>query len=100
MTSRARSSSVPTTMRSGCLKSLDRRAFAQEFRVGDDGELGVGPRLADDALDLVAGADRHGRFGDDDGEAVDRLRRSRARRHRRRTGPHGRRRAGTACRPR
>ncbi len=36
MTSRARSSSVPTTMRSGCLKSLDRRALAQEFRIGDD----------------------------------------------------------------
>ena len=34
--------------------------------------IGIGPRLADDALDLVAGADRHRRFGDDDGEAVKR----------------------------
>jgi hypothetical protein len=53
------------------LKSFDRRAFAQELGVGDHRELGVGPGLADDRLDLVAGADRHGRLGDDHGEAVD-----------------------------
>ena len=54
------------------LEILDRRALAQELRIGDDRDIGVGPRLADDALDLVAGADRHGRLGDDDGEAVER----------------------------
>ena len=56
------------------LEVADRRAFAQEFRIGDDGELRVRPRLADDALDLVAGADRHGRFRHDDGEMRQRLR--------------------------
>ena len=56
----------------GALEIADRRALAQEFGVGDDDEIGVGTRFADDALDLVAGADRHGRFGDDHGEAVDR----------------------------
>ena len=50
----------------------DRRAFAQEFGIGDDGEIGIGARFADDALDLIAGADRHGGFGDDDRKAVDR----------------------------
>ena len=35
-------------------------------------ELGFGARLADDALDLVAGADRHGRLGYNDREAVER----------------------------
>ena len=54
------------------LEVLDRRALAQELRIGDDGAFGVRPRLADDALDLVAGADRHGRFGHHDGEAVER----------------------------
>ena len=48
------------------LEILDRRALAQEFRIGDDLDLGVRPLLAQDMLDLVAGADRHGRFGDDD----------------------------------
>ena len=33
----------------GALEILDRRAFAQEFRIGDDGEFGVGPDFADDA---------------------------------------------------
>ena len=47
----------------------DGRALAQEFRVGDDGEVAVRPGLAHDALDLVAGADRHGRLGDDHGAA-------------------------------
>ena len=35
-------------------------------------DVGIGPGLRDDPLDLVAGPDRHGRLGDDDGEAVDR----------------------------
>jgi hypothetical protein len=55
----------------GALEVLDRRAFAQELGVGDHGELGLGLVSLDDRLDLVAGADRHGRLGDDDGEAVD-----------------------------
>ena len=29
----------------GALEIADRRAFAQEFRIGDDGEIGVGPDL-------------------------------------------------------
>jgi hypothetical protein len=41
-------------------------AFAQEFRVGDDGEVRFRAGLADEALDLIAGADRHRPFGDDD----------------------------------
>ena len=45
------------------LEIVDRRAFAQEFRVGDDVHVGFRPHVAQDALDLVAGADRHGRFG-------------------------------------
>jgi hypothetical protein len=52
------------------LEIVDRRAFAQEFRVGDDGEIRVRPRLLDDRFDFVAGADRHRRFGDDDRVAV------------------------------
>jgi hypothetical protein len=55
----------------GTLEVLDGGAFAQELGVGDHGELGVGAAALDDRLDLVAGADRHGRLGDDDGEAVD-----------------------------
>ena len=62
------------TIAVGALEIADRRAFAQEFGVGDDGELGLRVGLADDPLHLVAGADGHGRLGDDDGEAVDRCR--------------------------
>jgi hypothetical protein len=49
----------------GALEIVDRRAFAQKLRVGDDGEFGVRAGLANDALDLVAGADGNRRFGDD-----------------------------------
>ena len=56
----------------GTLKVLDRRALAQKLGVGDHGEIGVRPDLANDPLDLVAGADRHRRFIDDDREAVQR----------------------------
>ena len=56
------------------LEVLYGRAFAQEFRIRYDCAIGIGPRLADNAFDLVAGADRHGRFGDHDGEAVERSR--------------------------
>ena len=52
------------------LEVLDRGALAQEFRIGHDGDVGVRIRLADDALDLVAGPDRHRRFRDHDGESV------------------------------
>jgi hypothetical protein len=48
---------------------LDGGAFAQELGVRDHGEIGVGARFLDDALHLIAGADRHGGLGDDDGEA-------------------------------
>ncbi len=56
----------------GPLEVGDRRALAQELRVGDHVELGLGPGLAHDALDLVAGAHRHGRLGDHHGVAVKR----------------------------
>ncbi len=56
----------------GEFEIADRRALAQEFRIGGDHDVGGRIGLADDALDLVAGADRHGRFGDDHGEAVQR----------------------------
>ena len=84
----------------GMLEVLDGGAFAQEFRIGHHREVGVGPRFADDALDLVAGADRHGRFGDDHGEAVERARDlARGVIDVAQIGD-GRRRAATACRPR
>ena len=44
------------------LEVLDGGAFAQEFRIGDHLHVGVGTHVAQDALDLVAGADRHGRL--------------------------------------
>ena len=50
----------------GMLEVLDRRAFAQEFRIGDDRHGDVRPQLAQNPFDLVAGSDRHRRFGDDD----------------------------------
>ena len=56
----------------GMLEVADGGALAQEFRIGHHRAVGVGPRFADDALDLVAGADRHGGLGDDHGEAVER----------------------------
>ena len=65
---RARSSQ-PISTRSGCMKSLDGRAFAQEFGIGADREVGIRPELREPPLDLAAGADRHRRFGADDGEA-------------------------------
>jgi hypothetical protein len=60
------------TMRSGRLKSSiaapSRRNSGLETTAKSASGL---PR--DDPLDLVAGADRHGRLGDDDGEALDQL---------------------------
>ena len=49
----------------GDFEIADRRTFAQEFGVGDDGEFGIWPCLTDDRFDGVAGADRYGRFVDD-----------------------------------
>jgi hypothetical protein len=40
----------------GKLEVADRRALAQKFRVRGDHDVDVGIGLADDALDLVAGA--------------------------------------------
>ncbi len=56
------------------LEIADRRTLAQELGIGDEREIGVRPRLAHDALDLVARADRHRRFRDDHGKAVERER--------------------------
>jgi hypothetical protein len=56
----------------GMLEVLDRGALAQELGIGDDRDVGVGPCLADDSLDLVAGADRHGRLGDHHGKTLQR----------------------------
>ena len=58
----------------GMLEVVDCRSFAQEFRIRHHGDVGVGTSLANDALDFVAGADRHGRLGDDHREAVERRR--------------------------
>ncbi len=54
------------------LEVADRRALAQELRIGGDDDIGRRIGLAHDPLDIVAGADRHRRFGDDDGEAFQR----------------------------
>ena len=67
------------------LEVLDRRALAQEFRIRHHREIGVGAELADDRLDLVVGADRDGRFGHDDREAIHLARDLARRRRRRRT---------------
>src|SRR5262245_65028 len=55
------------------LEIVDRGAFAQEFRIRHDGKVRIVPELSNDALNLVAGADRHSRFGDNDGEPLERL---------------------------
>ena len=48
----------------GAAEILDRRTFAQEFRIGRHVEFSaVAARLADDLFHLAAGADRHGGFG-------------------------------------
>ena len=51
----------------GPLEVGDRRALTQEFGVRGNRDGDPGPLVADDALDLVAGADRHRGFGDHDG---------------------------------
>ena len=54
------------------LEVADRRTLAQEFRIGRDHEFGCRVGLADQPLHLVAGADRHRRFGDDHGKTLQR----------------------------
>src|SRR6266853_1382354 len=48
----------------------DRRPFAQEFGVGGDIEPAGGQCLLQNTLDAPSGADRHGRFRDDEGPLV------------------------------
>ena len=55
----------------GLLEVVDGGAFAQELGVGYDGELSVRAPFGDDARHLVAGADGHGRLGDDHLVAVE-----------------------------
>jgi hypothetical protein len=57
---------VPITTPVGPHEILDRRALAQEFRVGGDIEAGIRQGFAQDPVDPSTGADRNGRFGDDD----------------------------------
>jgi hypothetical protein len=47
------------------LEILDRGALAEEFGIGDDPGLDAGRDFADDPLDLIPGADRNRRLGDD-----------------------------------
>ena len=53
----------------GPFEIADRSTLAQELRIGGDHDIGRRIGLADDALHLVTGADRHRRFGHDNGEA-------------------------------
>ena len=57
----------------GAHEVADGRTLAQEFRVRDDVERGIGPPLPDDAGDLAPGADWHRRFRGDDGMAFQRI---------------------------
>ena len=52
---------------------LDCGALAQEFGVRNDVIIGIGPGFPDDTLDIVARANRHRRFRDHDGIAVERF---------------------------
>ena len=54
----------------GVLEILDGRALAQELRVRYHCELGVRAGFLNDALDIVAGADRNRRLGHHHGKAV------------------------------
>ena len=56
----------------GKLEVADRGALAQKFRVGGNHQIGGRIGFAHHPLDLVAGADRNGGFGDDDGETLQR----------------------------
>ena len=56
----------------GAAEVVDRRTFAEELGVRGHVELRIRADARDDLFDLAAGADRHGRFGDDDGVALQR----------------------------
>ncbi len=58
----------------GLHEVLDRGAFPQEFRVGNDSDFGSGVRIRDDAGDFVTRAHRHRRLRHDHLFAIDRLR--------------------------
>ena len=64
--------SVPTTMRSGCLKSSIAEPSRRNSGLETTSKSASGRAARMMRLDLVAGADRNRRFGDDDGEAVHR----------------------------
>src|SRR5262249_38886586 len=49
---------------------LNSGSFAQEFWVGHDGEISIGSGFANDAVDLIAGADGYGRFCDNRSKAI------------------------------
>ena len=49
---------------------LHRGTLAHELRVGCDLEVAIGPGPRHDLAQLCRGANRHGRLGDDDGEAL------------------------------
>src|SRR5262249_34537763 len=49
---------------------LNSGSFAQEFWVRHHGELGIGSGFANDAVDLIASANGHGRFCDNHSETI------------------------------
>jgi hypothetical protein len=53
------------------LETLNCRSFTQKFWIGDDSKINIGPGVANQASDLIAGTDWNGRFGDDHGKAID-----------------------------
>lgn len=56
----------------GPLEVLDDEAFAQEVRIGHDGEIGTRVHVANDLLDIIAGPDSDSGFVDEGHEAVKR----------------------------
>jgi glycine/D-amino acid oxidase-like deaminating enzyme len=54
------------------LEVTDRCTLAQEFRIGGHHHVGRRIGFMDQPLDFVPGADRHRRFGDHNGEALER----------------------------
>src|SRR4029078_7888130 len=55
----------------GKLKVADSGASAEEFGIGHDRTVGVGPGFAYDALDLIAGADGNRRLCYNDGKSIE-----------------------------
>ncbi len=48
----------------------NRRAFTQEFRIGNHGKIGIRALFTDNTFHFTSGPDRHRRFGNDHGKAV------------------------------